>query len=149
MVKTPSVPFTEQVMSQVVVVTSKKKMRSNTLPFMFIPSGSSSVGLNKKITKELSCFMIEENRMLSSSLTTCNSPQSTTSHSHSSSSDLTDVSMLLPSPPANNDLSSILDICVQSLDVEAEEKILLTAILPANSLPVKGNVQWFDLDHAV
>ena len=148
MVKTPSVPFTEQVMSQVVVVTSKKKMRSNTLPFMFIPSVSSSVCLNKSTANELLSFTVED-KVPSSSLTICNSPQAATSSSHSSSSDLTDVFTSFPSSPANNDLSSILDICVQSLDMEAEKKILPTAILPANSLPVQGSLQLFDLDHAV
>ena len=133
-------------MSQVVVVISKKKMRSNTLPFMFIPSGSSSVCLNKKITKELSSFMVED-RMLNSSPTVYNSPQAATSSSHSSSSDLTDVFTVLSPPPANNDLNSILDICVQSLDMMAEEKILPTAALPANSIPVKESL--LDLDHTV
>ena len=145
MVKTPSVPFTEQVMSQVVVLTSKKKMRSNTLPFMFIPSGSSSV---KRTANELLSFTVED-KIPSSSLTICNSPQAATSSSHSSSSDLTDVFTSFPSSPANNDLSSILDICVQSLDMEVEKKILPTAVLPANSLPVQGSLQLFDLDHAV
>ena len=133
-------------MSQVVVVTSRKKIRSNTLPFMFIPSGSSSVCLNKKITKELSSFMVED-RILNSSPTVCNSPQAATSSSHSSSSDLTDVFTVLSSPPANDDLNSILDICVQSLDMMAEEKILPTATLPANSLPVQESLP--DLDHTV
>ena len=131
-------------MSQVVVVTSKKKMRSNTLPFMFIPSGSSSVCLNKKITKELSSFMVED-RMLNSSPTVLNSPQAATLSSHSSSSDLTDVFTVLSPPPTNDDLNSMLDIYVQSLDMMAEEKILPTATLPANSLPVQESL--LDLDH--
>ena len=85
--------------------------------------------------------------MLNSSLTVYNSPQAATSSSHSSSSDLTDVFTVLSPPPANNDLNSILDICVQSLDMMAEEKILPTATLPANSLPVQESL--LDLDHTV
>ena len=146
MVKTPSIPFTEQVMSQVVVVTSKKKMRSNTLPFMFIPAGAPSICLNKKISKDLSSFRVEDKKMPSLSPTISNSSQFSISSSHSSSSELTDVFTLFPLSPANDDLSSILDICVQSLDMKAEEKILPTAILPATSLPMQGSSQLFGLD---
>ena len=85
--------------------------------------------------------------MLNSSSTVYNSPQAATSPSHSSSSDLTDVFTVLSPPPTNDDLSSILDICVQSLDMMAEEKILPIATLPANSIPVQESL--LDLDHTV
>ena len=132
--------------SQVVVVTSKKKMRSNSLPFMFIPAGdrsqASSILLSKKISKDLSSFKVENKKKPSSSTTLLNSPQHMTSSSHSSSSDVTDVFTLFPSP-SNDDLTSILDICVQSLDMKAEEKILPTAILPATSLSMQGSTELF------
>ena len=121
------------------MVTSKKKMRSNSLPFMFIPAGDQapSVHLSKKIFRDLSPFTVEGKKKPSSS-----------SSNHSSSSDLTDVFILCPSSPTtNDDLSSILDICVQSLDMKAEEKILPTAILPATSLSMQGSTQLFGLDH--
>lgn len=143
-VMTPSVPFTEQVISQVVVVTSKKKMRSNSLPFTFIPAGTPSV---KKTSQELSSFTVEGNKM-NSPPAVSNSPQAANSsspHSSSSSSDLTDVFTSVPVSPVDDDLSSVLDFCVQSLDMEAEEKILPTAILPANSLPMHGSLQLFGL----
>lgn len=135
-------------MAQVVVVTSKKKMRSNSLPFMFIPAGdrsqASSILLSKKISKNLSSFKVEDKKKPSSSTTLPNSPQHVTPSSHSSSSsDLTDVFTSFPLSPSTNDLSSILDICVQSLDMKAEEKILPTAILPATSLSMQGSTELF------
>ena len=119
------------------MVTSKKKMRSNSLPFMFVPAGdqlqASSTLLSKKIFKDLLSFKVGDKKNPSSSTTLPNSPQHVASSSHSSSSDVTDVFTLFPSP-STDDLSSILDICVQSLDMKAEEKILPTAILPPTTL---------------
>ena len=134
-------------MCQVVVVTSKKKMRSNSLPFMFIPAGDRSLTSSIRLSnKDLSSFTAEHKMKPSSSTTLPNSPQPATSSNHSSSSDVTDVfTTLFPSSPTTDDLSSILDICIQSLDMKAEEKILSTAVLPANSLSMQGSTELFGL----
>lgn len=41
--KTPRVPFTEQMLSHVVVVNDEDRMKSNSLPFKFIPTGVTPV----------------------------------------------------------------------------------------------------------
>lgn len=132
-------------MSQVVVVTSKKKMRSNTLPFMFIPARAPSI----RLKNNLSSFTVEDKKPQTCSPTLSASPQADTSSSHCSSiSDLTDVFATHPSSPTDDvSLSSILDICVESLDMKVEEKILPTATLPATSLPVQGSFQLFGVDN--
>ena len=125
-VKTPSVPFTERVMSQVVVMTSKKKMRSNSLPFMFVPTKDQTP----------TCLSKQISLTSTSSSTLPYSPQSSSSYTSCSGDFIT----LFPSSPAtDDDLNSILDICVQSLDMEAEEKILPTAMLLTNSVSMQGS----------
>ena len=129
MVKTPSVPFTERVMSQVVVMTSKKKMRSNSLPFMFVPTKDQTP----------TCLSKQISSSSTSSSTPPYSPQ-LSSNCSSCSGDLTDFITLFSSSSAiDDDLNSTLDICVLSLDKEAEEKILPTAMLPINSLSMQGS----------
>lgn len=135
-VKTPSVPFVQQVMSQVVVVTSKRKLRSNSLPFMFIPAGASNQ-LSKDLPSGSSTLENNTTPSLPKTLIS-NSPRSTRSSSSSDTSSPTS---------STDDLDLLLDICVQSLDTSTEENILSLAALPIDSLPVQGAHQLLDLNH--
>lgn len=124
-VKTPSVPFTEQVVANVVVVTGKDKMRSNTLPFTFIPNGAPAIFYHKPTDSSMDC------PLQYSRLSPCYSPQPPTPSSAGCFT-AEDLPFYHSTPPAN-ELEGLLDICAQQLDEKAEEKILPTAVLSADS----------------
>ena len=121
MVKTPRVPYTERVMSQVIVVTGKDKMKSNSLPFMFIPTGTM---YHKPSRSPKECVPPPHSR-----LSPCYSPQPPTPSSAVWGDDLP----FFPSTPPANALEGILDMCAQQLDKQVEEEILPTAVLPADT----------------
>lgn len=126
-VKTPKVPFNDKVLSHVVVITGKDKMKSNPLPFTFIPTGAPLVPPGVFYQKPSK-----------SPMSLCYSPQPPTPPSATVFT-ADDLPFVPCSPPAN-EFEGMLDICAQQLDKHAEEKILPTAALPADSssLTVQG-----------
>jgi len=100
-------------MSQVVVVTNKKKIRSNSLPFLFVPPGAPTM-----FTTAGGNTYDHPIKMPMQFPTTLTSTDDLDFTSYPSS--LTSVEVL----------ESILDTCVQSLDKKAEEEILPVATLP-------------------
>lgn len=126
-VKTPKVPFNDKVLSHVVVITGKDKMKSNPLPFTFIPTGAPLIPPGVFYQKPSK-----------SPMSLCYSPQPPTPPSATVFT-ADDLPFVPCSPPAN-EFEGMLDICAQQLDKHAEEKILPTAALPADSssLTVQG-----------
>ena len=126
--RTPKVPYNEQVVSYVVVVTGKDKMKSNALPFTFIPTGTVADGVfyQKPSKTPMECLPAY------SRLSPCYSPQPSTPSSAGCYPTEDDLPFFPSTPPAN-ELEGILDMCAQQLDKNAEEKILQTAMLPADS----------------
>ena len=124
--KTPRVPYNEQIVSYVVVVTGKDKMKSNALRFTFIPSGADAM-FYQKPSKSPMEYIPPYSR-----LSPCYSPQPSTPSSVGCFPADEDLPFLPSTPPANA-LEGLLDMCAQRLDKDAEEKILQTAVLPADS----------------
>ena len=116
--KTPRVPYSEQVMAQVVVVTGKDKMKSNSLPFTFIPTG---MMYHKPPNSPMETLPPPS----SSRLSPCYSPQQSPTPVWGDD--------FFPSTPPVNALEGLLDMCAQQLDKQAEEKILSTAVLPSGT----------------
>ena len=123
MVKTPRVPYSDQVTSQVVVITGKDKMRSNTLPFTFLPAATGAM-YHKPSRSPMECVAPPCSRLSPSY-----SPQPPTPSSAVWGDDLP----FFPATPPANALEGILDMCVQQLDKQVEEEILPTAVLPADA----------------
>ena len=123
--KTPRIPYNERVVSHVVVVTGKDKLKSNALPFTFVPSGDRVV--YQKPSKSPAMEYISYSRLSPSY-----SPQPSTPSSVGCFPVEEDFPFFPSTPPANA-LEGILDLCAQRLDKTAEEEILQTAVLPADS----------------
>jgi len=130
-VKTPSVPFTERVVAYVVVVTGKDKLRSNSLPFTFVPNGAHPVATGMLYQQPLRSPV--ECIVQSSRLSPSYSPRPPTP---SSVGCFTADSPFFPSTPPANELEGILDVCALQLDQHAEEEILPTAVLPLELNPL-------------
>ena len=123
-VKTPRVPYNEAVVAKVVMVTGKDKLRSNTLQFTFIPSVVDRMLYHNPPQSSMECMTPY------SRLSPCYSPQPSTPSSVGCVAAEDDLSTYIPSTPPANALEGLLDVCVQQLDQNAEEKFLLTAALP-------------------
>lgn len=104
------------------MVTGKDKMKSNGLPFTFIPAGADGVFYQKPSKSPMEYISY-------SRLSPCYSPQPSTPSSAGCFPPEEDF-LFLPSTPPANALEGILDMCAQQLDKNAEEKILQTAVLP-------------------
>ena len=129
--KTPPVPFSEQVVSYVVVVTGKDKMISNALPFTFLPAAlcvADGMFYQKPSKSPMECVAPY------SRLSPCYSPQPSTPSSTGCFTAEDDGHLpFFPSTPPASAFEGILDMCAQQLDKNAEEEILQTAVLPADS----------------
>ena len=123
--KTPRIPFNEQVESRVVVVTGKDKLRSNSLPFLFTPAAASTWNYNQRPSPSPPPFIPHQQKM--ARLSPSYSPQPRTPPSSS-------LPDMFSHSPAANDFQRELDLCAQQLDCTAEVKILAGV----NSLPMQG-----------
>lgn len=125
--KTPKIPYNEQVQSQVVVVTGKDKLRSNSLPFLFVPAHICTPYF-KSYSPSPPPFVPKM-----ATLSPSYSPQPRTPP-------FVDVFANMTSSPAAIDFRQTLDECAYQLNSKAEEEILAVV----DSLPMQGTTQSYE-----
>ena len=128
--RTPKIPFNEQVQSHVVVVTGKDKLRSNSLPFLFIPSAAPTMYYNQRPSPSPPPFVPPQQKMARLSPSYSPQPRTPPSASRYQQDMFGDIAC----SPVSSTFEQTLDFCAEQLDLNAEVKILAGV----DSLPMQG-----------